>query len=59
MILGLLPGLGHRCLPLSRSSYEGIINAIDEFHDIFLFIEVYTSLSRAEYILENQPKSYN
>lgn len=59
MILGLLPELGHRCLQISRSSCEGIINAIDEFHDISLFIEVYTKLSRAEYILENQQKSYN
>lgn len=54
MILGLLPGLGHRCLQLLRSSCEGTINAIDEFHDIFLFIEVYGRLQRAEDILENQ-----
>ena len=52
MILVSLLGLGHRRLQLSHSSW-GIINAIDEFHDIFLFIEVYTSLSKAEQISTN------
>lgn len=36
MILGLLLGLGHRCLQLLHSSCEDNINAIDEFHDVFL-----------------------
>jgi hypothetical protein len=39
MVLGLLLGLGHRCLQLLRSSCEGIINAIDEFYDIFFSLD--------------------
>jgi hypothetical protein len=31
--------LVHRCLQLLRSSCEGIINAIDEFYDIFFSLD--------------------
>jgi hypothetical protein len=54
MILDLLLGLGHRCLQILRSSCEGIINAIDELYDIFLFIGLYTKLPGAGYRIEYQ-----
>lgn len=47
-ILGLVLGRGYRCLQLLRSSREGILNAIDEFHDILLSIEILTKSIKTE-----------